>query len=130
MKVKHYIICMHIIEKGTWRAGGASDFLASRACVPGSIPSDTACGLQRKILAEALVQLLKLPAWKVGDRGFVHRSGVSKKQIFLPRPLRKIPDCGELPLLRGSVFGLRPSYSLSTYTCSIGLHSHLRWELL
>ena len=36
--------------------------------------------------AGALVQLLKLPAWKVGDRGFEPHSGlqVSKKQNTLP----------------------------------------------
>ena len=36
--------------------------------------------------AGALVQWLKLPAWKVGDRGFEPHSGlqVSKKKMFFP----------------------------------------------
>ena len=40
----------------------------------------------RALWAGALVPWLKLPAWKVGDRGFEPHSGlqVSKKQCFFP----------------------------------------------
>ena len=53
---------------------------------------------------------LKLPAWKVGDRGFEHHSvlQVSKKQTVFPRSLVKIQYCGEPLWPRGSVLGLRP----------------------
>ena len=58
----------------------------------------------------ALVQWLKLHAWKIGDRRFVPRSNiqVSKKQKFLPRSFVAIQYCGEPLYLRGSVFDLRP----------------------
>ena len=41
--------------------------------------------------AGALVQRLKLPAWKVGDRGFVPRAGIhlSKKQNDVSSPLTR-----------------------------------------
>ena len=44
------------------------------------------------VRAGALMQWLKLPAWKIGDRYFEQRSGiqVSKKQKSLPRPLVNI----------------------------------------
>ena len=47
-----------------------------------------------------LVQWLKLPACKVGDRGLVPHIGilVSEKQILLPRSLVKIQYCGHPPL--------------------------------
>ena len=40
---------------------------------------------------------LKLPAWKVGDRGYVPRSAiqVSKKQMFFLRSLLRIQYVGE-----------------------------------
>ena len=43
------------------------------------------------LLPGALVQWLKLPAWKVGDRGFEPRSGfqVLKKQMFFSLLTRK-----------------------------------------
>ena len=44
-----------------------------------------------------IVKRLKLPAWKVGDRGFEHRSGiqVSNKHMFFLHLLVKIKDCWE-----------------------------------
>ena len=58
----------------------------------------------------ALVQWLKLHAWKIEDRRFVPRSGiqVSKKQKLLPRSFVAIQYCGEPLYLRGSVLDLRP----------------------
>ena len=46
-----------------------------------------------------LVQLVKLPAWEVGDRGFEPHSGlqVSKKQIVFPRAIVIIQYYGEPP---------------------------------
>ena len=60
--------------------------------------------------AGALLQRLNMPAWQGGDRGFETHFGlqVSKKQMFLPRPLVKIQYCGEPLRLRCSVLGLRP----------------------
>ena len=50
---------------------------------------------------------LKLPAWKVGDRGLEPHSGlqVAKKQIVSPRPLVMIFYCGNPPWSRGSLLG-------------------------
>ena len=58
----------------------------------------------------ALVQWLKLPALKVGDRGFEPHSGiqVSKKQNISSPLSRKIQYCGKTSWPRGSVLGLRP----------------------
>ena len=49
--------------------------------------------------AGALVQWLKLSAWKIGDQGLEPRSGlqVSNKQKISPRSLVKIHYCGEPP---------------------------------
>ena len=56
---------------------------------------------QRDVAMRAgiLVQWLKLPAWKFGDRGFEPRSGiqVSKKKKKILRSLVKIQYCGEPP---------------------------------
>ena len=43
--------------------------------------------------AGVLVQWLKLPAWKVGDRGFEPHSGL-KKHMFRPRSFVKINIVG------------------------------------
>ena len=55
------------------------------------------------------MQRLKLPAWKVGDRGFEPRSGiqVSKKHNanFIPCSLVKMQYCGDPPWPRGSDLG-------------------------
>ena len=53
---------------------------------------------------------LELPAWKVGDRGFVPRSGiqVSKKDMFIPRSLVNTQFSGDPPLSRDSELGFRP----------------------
>ena len=59
----------------------------------------------------ALVQSLKLPAWKVGDRGFEFTLAFKLFQInkmFLSCSLIKIQCCGGHPWPRGSVLGLRP----------------------
>ena len=52
----------------------------------------------------ALLQWVKPPVWKVGDRGFISHSGIQvpKKQMFLPPLTRKEP-----PWPRGSVLALR-----------------------
>ena len=57
--------------------------------------------------AGALVQWLKLPAWKVGDRGLEPRSDIQvpKKTIFLPCSLVKIHYYGEPPWPRSSELG-------------------------
>ena len=49
--------------------------------------------------AGAVVQSLKLSAWKIGDRGSEPRSDlqVSKSKMFLPRALVIIQDCGKPP---------------------------------
>ena len=49
--------------------------------------------------AGALVQWLKLAAWKVRDRGFDPHSSlqVLKKVFFLPHSLVKIKYCAEPP---------------------------------
>ena len=49
-----------------------------------------------KHLGGGLVQSLRLPAWKVGDRWFVPHSGIQvlKKQMFLLRSLVNIQYCG------------------------------------
>ena len=60
--------------------------------------------------AGPLVQWLKLPAWKIWDRGFEPHSDIKFQRIkmFLPCLLVKIEYCGEPPWPRGSVLGLRP----------------------
>ena len=62
--------------------------------------------------AGALVQWLKLPAWKIGDRGLVPGSALvfqfQRNKMFLSRSLVKIQYCGESPWPKGSVLDLRP----------------------
>ena len=50
-------------------------------------------------LSGSLVHWLKLSSWKIGDRGFVPRSGiqVSKKKMFFPCSLGHIEYCREPP---------------------------------
>ena len=73
-------------------------------CLPwrGS-PEDT------RIIVGLLMQWLKLPAWKVGDREFKPHSGlqVSKKRNFSSCSFVKVQYCGEPPWPRGSVLSLR-----------------------
>ena len=86
----------------------------------------------------AQVQWLKLPAWKVGVRGFEPHSGlqVSKKQNVLPRSLVTFQYCGGPP--RGSVLGLRPpglefrilcmeGSVISFFSPSLSHHPHPPW---
>ena len=49
--------------------------------------------------AGALVQWLKLPPWKVGDRSLNPTLAFKfqRKKMFLPRSLVKIQYCGEPP---------------------------------
>ena len=66
------------------------------------IRSRYSSGLSREQLAKrarALLQWVKLTAWKVGDRGFEPRSGikVSKKQNVFPCSLVNIQYRGEPP---------------------------------
>ena len=65
---------------------------------------------KNRIYAAPAVKGLMLPACKVGDRGFVSRSGIqdSKIQTFHPRSLVKIQYCGEPSWPRCSVPGLKP----------------------
>ena len=58
--------------------------------------------------AGALVQWLKLPAWKVGDREFEPRSAfkLQRNKMFFPRALVEIQYCGEPPWPSGSMLGL------------------------
>ena len=60
--------------------------------------------------AGALVQWLKLPAWKNGIAGSSPTLAVrfQRNKMFLPRWLVKIQYCGEPPWPRGSLLGLRP----------------------
>ena len=62
--------------------------------------------------AGALVQWLKLPAWKVGHRGCtvspVQQFKFQRNKMFLPCSLVKSKYCGEHPWPRGSVLGPRP----------------------
>ena len=60
-------------------------------------------------MSGALVQWLKLPAWKDGDRGFKPHSApyVSKKLNVIPRSLKKIQYCGEPLDIRQPVFEFR-----------------------
>ena len=58
-----------------------------------------------------LVQWLKLPAWKVGDRGFEPRSGiqVAKKQNASSLPTRKDS------ILEGHMWCVALTTSISTF---------------
>ena len=62
--------------------------------------------------AWALVQWLKLPAWKVGESRVRTPpwppTKFQRNEMFLPRSLVMIQYCEEPPWPRGSVLGLRP----------------------
>ena len=61
-------------------------------------------GLRHPNEGRDLVQWLKLPTWKVGDRGFKPRSS----KMFLPCSLVKNKYCGEPLWPRSRELGLRP----------------------
>ena len=77
------------------------------------------------------VQWLKLPVWKVGDRGFEPCSGIQvSKKIFLPCSLVEIQYCGEPPWPRSSVLGINPPGLEIRIMSSSHLSHHLQEVLL
>ena len=85
------------------------------------------------IEAGALVQWLKLPAWKVGDRGFEPHSHikVSKERNVSCRLVVKIKYCGEPLWPRGSMLGLRLPLLESCVWRAVSSHpSHYPQEVL
>ena len=79
------------------------------------------------ISSHILVKWLKLPAWKVGDRGFEPLSGlqVSKKQtVSSPLTREDLKYCAELWWPKGSVFGRRPTGLEFPILCMRAVSSH------
>ena len=80
------------------------------------------------------VQWLKLPVWKVGDRGFEPRSGIQvSKKIFLPCSLVKIQYCGEPPWPKSSVLGISPpglEFRITCHLINLTISRRCSWSSL
>ena len=79
------------------------------------------------ISSHILVKCLKLPAWKVADRGFEPHSGlqVSKKQtVSSPLTREDLKYCAELWWPKGSVLGRRPTGLEFPILCTRAVSSH------